>query len=441
MEQFNNLIEFRQAIYEHGLTAARDAQFELIDALLLGRPIRSFPELSLAPPFRRQWHSSYAAIKRGGQDWEWLEGFFARHVAVKEGPRLFSLDGTAWPHPAARTLADRQYVFSPTPAVDGGSIVVGHPYSVLAWVPEPGSSWGLPISVRRAPSQQNDVEVGIEQVKRLCRDLREDMLEHLHLVIADAKYGNHHFLAPLKDEPCGVLVRMRRDRVLHGAPGPYRGRGRPALHGERFAFKEPETWGKPDATAELEHPRWGKVRLRRWDDKHAYQDAETPFSVILVEAHLEREKPLAPFWLAYQPPPHQQAADQSLEDLWHWYDYRWPVEPSIRFRKQYLHWKRPRFQNVACCDRWTMLVSLAQWQLFLGRGLVEDHPLPWQRAQENLTPERVLQGFGGLFLEIGTPAAPPQTRGKSPGWLKGRPRTRPERQQVVKKGKKKPKPA
>ena len=40
-EQINNLIKFRQAIYENGLTDYRDAQFELIDALLaksLGRP-------------------------------------------------------------------------------------------------------------------------------------------------------------------------------------------------------------------------------------------------------------------------------------------------------------------------------------------------------------------------------------------------------------------
>ena len=137
MEQFNNLIEFRQAIYEHGLTRARDAQFELLDALLLGQPIRSFPELSLLPVFRRKWSSIYAAIKEGQQDWEWLAGYFIQHIPAK-GPLLFSLDGTAWPHPAAKTLADLQYVYSPTPAVDGGSIVVGHPYSVLAWVPECG---------------------------------------------------------------------------------------------------------------------------------------------------------------------------------------------------------------------------------------------------------------------------------------------------------------
>jgi len=425
---------------EHGFTKASDAQFELVDALLLGRPIRSFPELSLLPTFRRKWHSSYAAIKRGGQDWEWLEWHFIRQIPTK-GPKLFSLDGTAWPHPAAWALADRQYVFSPTPAVVGGSIVVGHPYSVLAWVPQPGSSWGLPVSIRRALSQQTDVEVGIEQVKQLCRHRQEEMLEDLYLIIADAKYGNHRFLAPLRDEPCGALVRMRRDRVLYGAPGAYRGHGRPRVHGDRFAFKKPETWGESDAMAELAHPRWGQVRLRRWDDEHARQDADTSFSVILVEAHLEREKPSAPFWLGYQPPPHQKAEDQRLEDLWHWYEYRWPVEPSIRFRKQYLYWTLPRFQAAECCDRWTMLVSLAQWQLFLARDLVEDSPLPWQPAQQNPTPERVLQGFGGLFREIGTPAAPPQTRGKSPGWPEGRPRTRPERHRVVKKGKGKPKPA
>jgi hypothetical protein len=109
------------------------------------------------------------------------------------------------------------------------------------------------------------------------------------------------------------------------------------------------------------------------------------------------------------------------------------VEPSIRFRKQYLYWTLPRFQTPERCDRWTMLVTLAQWQLFLVRDLVWEVRLPWQPAQENLTPERVLQSMGGLFRQLGTPAQPPQPRGKSPGWPKGRPRTRPERCRVVKK--------
>jgi hypothetical protein len=119
---------------------------------------------------------------------------------------------------------------------------------------------------------------------------------------------------------------MRRDRVLYGTPGPYSGKGRPRVHGDRFAFKESGTWGQPDEMVELKDERWGTVRLRRWDQLHARQDASTTFSVILVETHLEREKPNRPFWLAYQPPPGQEAGDPSLATLWYAYQYRWPVE-------------------------------------------------------------------------------------------------------------------
>ena len=277
MKQFTKLIEFRQAVYEHGLTRAKDTQFELVDALLLSPVIRSFPELSFCPAFRRQWMSAYEAIRKGRQDQDWLERYFMRLVPTT-GPKVFSLDGTAWPHPQAKVMEDLQYVYSPTSAIDGGNIVIGHPYSVLAWVPEIGRSWAPPMSVRRIPSQQTAVEMGVAQVRLLCDERREEMMQSLHLIVADGAYGNHRFLGPLKNEPCGVVARLRRDRVLYGAPGPYRGHGRPRVHGDRFAFKEPETWGKPDTVVELKDEHWGKVRLRRWDHLHALQDAKTASS-------------------------------------------------------------------------------------------------------------------------------------------------------------------
>jgi hypothetical protein len=104
----------------------------------------------------------------------------------------------------------------------------------------------------------------------------------------------------------------------------------------------------------------------------------------------------------------------------------------------------PAFQKVEASERWTMLVSLAHWILYLARELVQDQPLPWQAHQRLPTPGRVQQGFGVLFAQIGTPALAPKVRGKSPGWPKGRVRKRPERQAVVKKtttvAKKKKKP-
>jgi hypothetical protein len=438
MQQFNNLIEFRQTVYDHVLTRARDAQFELVDALLLSAPIHTFPELSRSPAFRRQWPSAYTAVEDGRQDRERLERYLTQLLPT-DGCLVFSLDSTAWSHAAARTMLDRQYVHSASDTGLGSPVVVGHPYSVLAWAPERNTSWAPPLSIRRVLSQKTDVEVGVEQVKQLCRDRWAEMLQTFHLIVADGKYGNHSFLGPLKEEPCGVLARMRCDRVLHQAPGEYSGKGRPRVHGERFAFKEPETWGEPQETVELEDEKWGKVRLRRWDGLHARQDANTVFSVLLVEAHRERETSAKPLWLAYQPPPGQRPSEPPLVNLWRGYQHRWPVEPGTRFRKQYLAWTLPRFQDADACDRWTLLVTLAQWQLFLARESITDRPLPWQRAQEKPTPERVLQGLGGLFSQIDTPARPPKARGKSPGWPSGRPRSRRERQRVVKKTKSKAK--
>ncbi|MFM7449774.1 MAG: hypothetical protein ACKO24_14415 [Leptolyngbyaceae cyanobacterium] len=56
------LQEFRQAI-DHWLGKARDAVFELMDAVLVSPSIPSFVSLSQSPVFRRKWPSVYAALQ------------------------------------------------------------------------------------------------------------------------------------------------------------------------------------------------------------------------------------------------------------------------------------------------------------------------------------------------------------------------------------------
>lgn len=73
MQQLNRLIEFRQDLYQHAFPTLRDAQFELVDALLVSPPVRSFAALACAFVFRRQWSSLYAAIEDGAIDTAWLE--------------------------------------------------------------------------------------------------------------------------------------------------------------------------------------------------------------------------------------------------------------------------------------------------------------------------------------------------------------------------------
>ena len=429
-EQINNLIEFRQAVYAYGLTKARDAQMELVDSLLCNQRVNSFVELSLAPTFQRGWASAYAAIEDGEQDVDWLH----RHVArqpPRTGDQVFALDTTFWEHPRARTLPGMVY-YRPG---RGQATKIGHIYSLLSWVQHRGGSWAPPIDTQRMQPDQTPVAVGVEQVKALCQQ-RRHRRGGLDIIVADGAYGNHRFFGLLKDEPCAIVARLRRDRVLYSEPGPYSGRGRPRVHGERFAFKEPETWQKPDENVTFVDERWGHVRLRRWNTLHAKQDATTPFDVVLAEVHCEREQPPAPIWLGYQGP-----AERSAHDIWFWFDHRWVIEPSIRFRKQYLHWNLPAFQCAHTCDRWTRLVDVSYWLVFLARDCIRDRPMPWQQPQPTPTPERVLQSFGPLFATIGTPVRPVRPRGKSPGWPQGRPRRRPKRYKPVKRGRKRAKSA
>jgi hypothetical protein len=433
-EHINRIIEFRQAIHTHGFGKQRDALSEVVDAICLTETISSFPMLSLCQSFQRQWHSLYKAVERGTLEEGWLSRHLARQVPA-EGIQYYALDGSAWPRPRARTLDDRQYVYHPTAAVKGASLCIGYPYSLLDWVPEARRSWSLSVSVKRIPSQMTAGEMGVAQIQELSAS-RAGLHRALDIVAADGKYGNAKFLRPLKDQRCGIVVRLRQDRVLYQAPEQpqNRERGRPRIHGNRFAFKEPETWDVPHEVISFEHAKLGQVKLERWNNLHGKHDADVPMDVIRASIHLERDKPPQPIWLAWQPPPiipsHLVVNAQAI---WQAYVHRWPVEPGIRFRKQRLGWTTPQFQHKDTCDRWSWVVTLAFWLLFLSRPLVQDHPLPWQKPQSKLTPQRVQQALPLIFAQFGSPARQPKTRGKSPGWPKGKRRAPKQRFKVVKK--------
>jgi hypothetical protein len=332
-------------------------------------------------------------------------------------------------------MEDRQYVYHPTAAVNGGSVCIGYPYSLLDWIPEAQQSWSLSVSVKRVPSSMTAGEMGIAQIKELSEH-RAAMSEGLDIVAADGKYGNASFLRPLKGQSCGIVVRLRKDRVLHQAPQPpqKRKRGRPRVHGERFAFKEPDTWPTPDEVMLFEHAKLGQVKLERWHNLHPKTDADVPIDVIRARIHTEHDKPPQPIWLGRQAPAIlPEDLEINAQVIWQAYTHRWPVEPGIRFRKQHLGWTTPQFHHKETGDRWSWVVALAVWLLYLSRPIVQDHPLPWQKPQSTLTPQRVQQSLPLIFAQFGSPPRRPKTRGKSPGWPKGRPRTPKQRFKVVKK--------
>jgi len=435
-EQLNKIIEFRQTIYNQFFTIRQDTQFELLDALIVKGKVPSFPWLSMAGCFQRQWPSVYDAIEAGEQDVVGLREYLTAQVP-HQGLQFWSLDATAWPRTQARTLPGRQYVYCPGRSFKGKPVVPGYAYSLLDWVPVVGESWSLSVDVVRVTPDSSDISVGIEQVKRLGQ-VRAG-LEGLDIVAGDCKYSQVKFLRGVQQTNCGKVARLRRDRVLYRRPEPKpnKGPGRPRKHGPRFAFKEADTWDEPLERCQFEDPYWGQVELRRWPNLHGKQAAEVEFDVVQAQVHLERKQPPHPLWLLWLPPEViLPPVEVNAETIWRSYTHRWPIEPGIRFRKQNLNWTLPQFQTPEAGDRWSILVCLAVWLLYLARPLVQDCALPWQPKQANLTPARVQQGMADIFEQIGRPTRPPQTRGNSPGWPKGKQRRRKERHKVVKKASK-----
>ncbi|GEM_PF-1847230 len=147
---FNQLQEFRQTLYS-SLGNARDAVFDLMDAVLVSGCIVSFVSLSQSPVFRRQWSSVYAALQDSRLPRSPMLKLLVKQIATAEQP-LLAGDGTRWHRPAAKTLKERTFAGG-----SGGGITVGHSYSTLAWIPEASGSWALPLCHERITSFETPV--------------------------------------------------------------------------------------------------------------------------------------------------------------------------------------------------------------------------------------------------------------------------------------------
>ncbi len=100
------LQQFRSKAYQL-LGRAKDATFELMDAVLTTRNIYSFAELSLSPVFRRKWPSLYEAIDDCRPNRQKLMELYLREIPASRKRPIIAGDHTPWPRTEAPTLKDR----------------------------------------------------------------------------------------------------------------------------------------------------------------------------------------------------------------------------------------------------------------------------------------------------------------------------------------------
>ncbi|MGB5634813.1 MAG: NF041680 family putative transposase [Waterburya sp.] len=421
MNKYHRSQKFRQEIYQM-LGKAKDATFELMDSIMTTRNVDCLGEFALSPFFRRKWHSTYEAIQDCRPQRNKLMKRYLKEIPTLDYV-LLGIDHTAWELRDAGTMKDRGYQHS---ASSKNSSVLGQGYSTIAWLPENQGSWTLPLRHERITSFETPISKAAWQLKQVGLEIKSEKI----LVVLDCEYGNSSWVNQTAEIKASKLMRIRSNCCLYGVPEAYSGKGRPKRHGSKFKLNDQSTWWQADETVELNDSKLGLIRVSKWRELHFQKAYNQNLNLIKVE----RLKPQKtgnhhrPLWLVW-------VGEEflSLEKVWSQYARRFGVDHWYRFSKQRLHWTLPSFSTPQQCERWSDLMPLMSWQLWLAKDLVEDHRLPWQKPQTNLTPQRVAQSIFSLLIDIGSPTQAPKTRGKSPGWEKGHQRSKRKTYPTVKK--------
>lgn len=433
----NSLKDFRQQVYAL-FENQHDVLFEILDAIVQTPVARSYAELSLAPALTRQWPSVYSALADGTVNTIGLRELCLAQIPPEKSRIHFALDVTAVRRMHSPTLKDRLFCHGAQREVAGKGLIIGLPYSILAYVEERGTSWAPAVHTQRVKSDQTAVDVALAQAGWVAEQLPEQTTSEIAL---DGGYGNLKFFTGMRGLNTFATARMRNDRVLYqlptASPKEKKKRGRSRKYGAEFRFGAPATWPEPDEVLEFEDPKFGRTRLELWPALRFRVKKEiVDIAVVRSRIRLEKDSPPAPHWYGV----HNGTKEKTtLARVFECITHRWPIEPANRFRKERLYAELPKVRQAEGSDLWMTLLQIVEWELYLWRPAATDSHLPWQKplAPDQLTPGRVIRSLSENLERVGTPVSPVLPRGKSPGWPAGRHRTRPETYRLESKKRKK----
>jgi len=408
----NILNEFRHEVYSCFRRAA-DALFNTVDALATETTANRFAHLSLSPFFEREWPSLYEAFEDGCIDRESLRGVLMAHLPPPPQGEwlLLGLDASSIARPESHTSADRLHLYVPNlPESRTPPVTVGWQFSTLMVLPDPCSSWGYILDNQRIDTQHTAGQVGAAQLRECLAHLPP---ERRALLTGDRYYANAPFLRATADLACAKLLRTKSRRVFYRPAPPRTGKpGAPCKDGERFACHDPSTHGAPSRHWEGLDAQGQRLEVDSWEHLHLRQAREIELTVIRVTRHGASNKKRDPrvswfVWVDREPAP--------LAEIWSLYKRRFGMEHSYRFEKQALLWDQPRLRTPEQFERWTQIVAIVHDLLVLARPLLPAKRLPWESSTRPVTPQQVRRAMAPFLATLGTPAQPPQPRGKSPG--------------------------
>ena len=475
--ELQNFREQLHSKFEH----RADSTMDLLDALCSNNHAPSVVQLSLNPLFRAGYSTLFKAIGASlttelqeEEEEEEEEEIPPNNIPVIKGQQLQCVDliSQVVPQPQQRhfflmgqdctsiarqfasRLEDRGMVHQPTQIKGNKPITIGHSYSLLAMLPERNQEdapWTIPLDMIRVATDSNSNQQGITQINTVLSTPNMPWTNELCVLVVDSAYGNHQFLTPLQTHQNLVIIaRSRSNRVFYQRPIPVEkslAKGHPTWYGKRFDLKEPQTWHEPSEVSHTSYQtqkgRKIDVTLTAWHNllmrgSKALPAHQCPFTLLrIVSMDAEGNTIFKPMWLIVMGERRSEISDlQSVQS----YRQRFDLEHTFRFKKQNLLLSDFETPDVAHEQNWVYLVMLAYVQLWAAHALAVALPRPWERnlqpdSEARISPSKVQQDWNRIISQLGTPAAAPKPRGKSPGRQLGQTQTARTRFSVVKKGK------
>ncbi len=413
MKDINILRQFRHDLYDC-LLRSKDALFNTVDALMTESQAKSFPEVSQSLWFERKWSSLYEAFEDGRIDEKRLREIFVSYVPQPDGGKWLwiGIDASSIARPEAVTSPDRSAQHVHNLPECKKPVTFGWQFSTVVLLPETSSSWTYILDQQRVGSETTAIQVACLQIKRVV-----PYLPKTAIIVLDRGYDANWLWCQCSNLGIGVLCRLKSNRCLYRpAPAPTGKKGGPRKDGAKLQPKDATTHQDPDGTWSGTDEKGRPIEITWWKHLHVKQARYLDMTVIrVVRPHASnKERDPRMSWFAWMGDEHADIREIGLG-----YARRFSQEHGYRFDKQALLWETPRLRSPEQFERWSHIVAMAHNHLVLARDLVEAELRPWESKQRMPTPQQVRRGMHPLLARLGTPAHPPQPRGKSKGRSQG----------------------
>ncbi|HEU5378357.1 MAG TPA: transposase [Ktedonobacteraceae bacterium] len=403
---------FRHEVYQ-SFKQAKDALFNLVDALASEDRAQSLPELSLSPFFERKWSSTYEALEDGSIDAKALQKVFIAYLPQRRPVPLIAVDSTSIARPKGRTSEDRSAQYVHNLPESAKPVTYGWPFSTVVALPEKPSSGTYVLDQRRVATSTTAIQVAAEQLEHLTPQMPKETI-----VLLDRGYDSTWLWCRLSQLPMqGSLIRLKSNRCFsRPAPPPTGKRGAPRKRGDKLQPNDLASQFDPDGEGETLDPAGKPIRVRYWKQMRLKDADWLTTCVLRVErpqaADTKRDPRISWFvWIG------DDQADLLM--VGQCYIHRFRQEHGYRFDKQSLFWAEVRVRPPGQFERWSWVVSITHHLLVLARDLAGVTLHPWESRHREPTLQQVRRAMHQWLPQLGTPARPPHLRGKSPGRAKG----------------------